>query len=73
MLGGVAGETGMKIDAATIISLVLAIVFMVGGLWLVPLIAGSEQTPWPQLGAGLGWVAYRIGWGWWQGRAAPPR
>lgn len=62
----------MKINPGMIISLLLAVVFVVGGSQLVPWFAGSDQTPWPEAGIVLGWIVYRSGWAWWQRRNAPP-
>jgi hypothetical protein len=62
----------MKISITTVISLVLAVGCVVGGLWLVPFLAGSDQTPWPQAGIVLGWVAYRAGRAAMLSRLAPP-
>jgi len=60
----------MKMSAtATIISLLLALVCVLGGLKLVPLIMGSNETPYPEAGIVIGWLTYRAGWNWWRARA----
>ena len=62
----------MKFNISMVISLVLAVACVVGGLWLVPFVAGSDQTPWPQIGIILGWIAYRVGRSALIARMAPP-
>ena len=68
-LGHSLGESAVKLTSAeTIISLLLALLFVLGGLKLVPLIVGSDATPWPEAGIALGWISYRAGWNWWRAR-----
>ena len=60
----------MKMNATTtIISLLLALACVLGGLKLVPLIMGSAETPYPEAGIIIGWLTYRAGWNWWKARA----
>ncbi len=52
-----------------LISLLLAVLCVVGGMQLAVWLAGSEKTPWPEAGMVGGWVLYRAGWSWWKRRA----
>jgi len=57
----------MRMNAtATIISLLLALVCVLGGLKLVPIIMGSNETPYPEAGILIGWLIYRYGFYWWK-------
>jgi hypothetical protein len=55
------GGRGMKFDMATMTSLALALLCVLGGLFIVPWLAGSNETPWPQAGVLIGWVTFRLG------------
>lgn len=62
----------MKLGPDAFISLALLLAFVLGGLWLVPVVMGSDATPWPQLGVLAGYIAFRIVWAWYKARQTPP-
>ena len=62
----------MKFDLSMVISLLLAVLCVVGGMQLASWLAASEKTPWPEIGMVGGWVIYRAGWSWWKKQRQTP-